>query len=692
MNSTYFFPRTQARDRITFGLTILLCLVTHAAVGIWHGTELRAATPSTKLIISAAINQLGSVTLILWQGLAIASLLAAVQLLIWTLSRATPERAPWHGTVAANLAWTSLAVAWLTLRANAALFPLSIWTWLFRPFDDQVAAKALDAAAVLFLVWRCYATGRAVINKFQTAPPSYFSRWGWLGAIGILCLMVSWGGAVGHVATASAGGQPPGGNIVVIGLDSMRRDIALGGQPALIPNLSHFRDHAYVEANVINPLSRTFPSWVTMLTGKHPAQSGARFNLIDQATLPRTDTLAWDLRKQGFQTIYATDETRFSNIGREFGFDKVIAPAAGVADFVLGQISDQPLLNLAGLLPNMERLLPTFVGNRAIAFAYYPASFLGRLERQLGPSNGERTFLAIHLCLAHWPYFSARSEAATSDISLRYKQSIEELDEQFGELMQRLRMLGYIDDETLVVVLADHGETISATDWTPEHTEIHDGAEPPTELLGGHGSNLLSTADRNVFVMFEGKAHGRKISPSFSRNLSSLEDLRSTLTALAGVPPTEERTMAVVSRLGLTPQRPSSARQYVKLETGFRPEHFDPLHPDPALAAQIASKNYRFSSTGKVTLRPETVAIALKDKDFGFTDGETSLAIIRVAGTNDYLMVVDRHALSQRDIYSGSQKSEAQVPFLALACNQVEILPRIRAWCSAELADTDPRN
>ena len=48
----------------------------------------------------------------------------------------------------------------------------------------------------------------------------------------------------------------------------------------------------------------------------------------------------------GYRAIYATDEVRFANFDRSFGFDEMITPPIGASDFVLGYVGDMPLVNL----------------------------------------------------------------------------------------------------------------------------------------------------------------------------------------------------------------------------------------------------------------------------------------------------------------------------------------------------------
>jgi arylsulfatase A-like enzyme len=86
-----------------------------------------------------------------------------------------------------------------------------------------------------------------------------------------------------------------------------------------------------------------------------------------------------------------------------------------------------------------------------------------RLERELeieGPS-----FLAIHLTLAHWPYAWAGQPVPTVPERYRdaYGAAVEEVDRQFGEVLELLERKGVLGN-AIVVLLSDHGEALGADD------------------------------------------------------------------------------------------------------------------------------------------------------------------------------------------------------------------------------------
>ncbi len=129
-------------------------------------------------------------------------------------------------------------------------------------------------------------------------------------------------------------------NIIFLGIDSLRYDEVLRTGDSNTPNVDAFLSHALRFDNAMTLLARTYPSWVALLTGKHPHTTGAFLNLLpeDQVNLGRT--LPQHLRTHGYRTAYAIDEVRFSNIDESYGFDQAITPPIGSSDFIVGTMSD----------------------------------------------------------------------------------------------------------------------------------------------------------------------------------------------------------------------------------------------------------------------------------------------------------------------------------------------------------------
>jgi len=264
-----------------------------------------------------------------------------------------------------------------------------------------------------------------------------------------------------HPAKISNNSEKP--NIIFIGLDSVRPDFIhfFGNQSIKTPNMDHFLQSAMIFSHAYTPLARTFPAWVSILTGKYPLHNNARTNLADPDLVLKNITLAERLQQAGYETFYATDEKRFSNITKNYGFDHIIGPDMGVNDFILGGLSDFPLTNLLINSPPGRILFPYNYANRAAAITYEPDTFLKLVKLELLQRQSDKPlFLAIHLCVSHWPFTWARDlQGKNFSPAERYQSSVEAVDKQLGELVSFLQHENLLKN-SFVVLLSDHGTSV----------------------------------------------------------------------------------------------------------------------------------------------------------------------------------------------------------------------------------------
>ena len=126
-------------------------------------------------------------------------------------------------------------------------------------------------------------------------------------------------------------------HVILIGIDSLRNDLSVPRRGAAeTPNIHAFLGGARRFNDAVSPLARTYAAWVTILTGRHPVTTNARVNLMPRHLVHEGETLAGALHKRGYHAVYATDEVRFANFDRSFGFDKLITPPVGAVGFPAG--------------------------------------------------------------------------------------------------------------------------------------------------------------------------------------------------------------------------------------------------------------------------------------------------------------------------------------------------------------------
>ena len=298
-------------------------------------------------------------------------------------------------------------------------------------------------------------------------------------------------------------------NIILIGIDSLSPErINAKDTPAL----AQFLQESVRFTDTISPLARTFPAWSSILTGLYPLHHQARENLHPSQLVKSDASIVWKFRQLGYSTIFGSDDRRFNNLDKEFGFQTIIGPKIGINDFILGGFYDFPLSNLLINTPIGHWLFPYHHMNRASDYVYYPKTFNRAIDNALNQSNPEKPlFLAIHFTLPHWPYVWAKSRenplkdafdipAGRAD----YYSAVQAVDKQFAFLLTRLKQHNLLAN-SLIFVLSDHGEALYEKGSRITTLQNYQGKHPstlaryfknnyvtPLDKSGGHGSDLLS--------------------------------------------------------------------------------------------------------------------------------------------------------------------------------------------------------
>lgn len=573
----------------------------------------------------------------------------------WLLARASeygfrPRRTGRRELV---LAWF-LLLAIATFVANAYWVP---WSGLGETYADAVSHRVAGIAIAQLVLG---ATGLAVLTTLAFAAarcltlPSARAR-AWPIALGLL-LVVGLGGAANafvsyrwsdDVTRTAATSRT---NIILIGIDSLRPDFTLlGGDTDHAPNVNAFLRQARVFRDTTTPLARTFPSWLSILTGRHPHDTGALMNLTDRSVIEAYPTLADVLRKEGYRTAFAIDEVRFANIDESFGFDQVVTPPMGAGDFLFGALNDTPLTNLIADTPLGRWLFPHSHANRAAAAVYQPESFTRRLEAELEfPSP---LFLAVHFTLPHYPFHWADAPRHQDDGTAHrgqtlYGETIRRADAQVGELLELLRAKGALEN-ALVVLLSDHGEGLGRADdlLLTDATREIEGYRIPA-MASGHGTSVLSPPQYQVLLAVRGfgAAALSGLPPARFDTPASLEDVMPTLLELQGLT-VADATFSGVSLAGVLSGRQPDARASTEPRIRFTETEFNPPAMLAGFAAEqeIAKQSARFyqvhPTTGRLTLRRAKLAEAMADRQYSAIGDSHVLAAMPDASGYRYVLV-----------------------------------------------------
>lgn len=468
----------------------------------------------------------------------------AMGALAWLCARATLELWP-----SLRRKFVRIVVGWFSLFAGAALAFNALWyprTFFGAHYHDSMVARlgplhvgqwiygSVSIAAAVVLL----ASGVHVYRRMHAG-----RRRRWTVAAATVVAFACAAALVDRFDVFSrvhASKQP---NVILLGIDSLRLEELkrFGGKAGHLSHVDEFLEDADLVRDASTPMPRTFGSWVSILSGRSPAVTGARNNLTPGDQVVPNPTIADVLRQQGYQTIYSTDEVRFANIDETYGFDKVVTPPIGASDFIIGTYNELPLASVVINTRLGQVLFPFSYGNRGAATVFEPATYLGRLEREL--HFDRPTFLIIHLTAAHWPYYTAETPFGMSVKKYpldrpMYRIGLRTVDAMFGQVVSMLRRKGALDN-AIVVTLSDHGEALALpNDSFMKNGAFVKGLGSPIKVLDiGHGQSVLSPTQYKILLGFRSFAQAGGV-VSQARDLPQLtttEDIAPTLLDLLGI-------------------------------------------------------------------------------------------------------------------------------------------------------------
>jgi arylsulfatase A-like enzyme len=342
-----------------------------------------------------------------------------------------------------------------------------------------------------------------------------------------------------HATTSAAPPpSPPRMNVLVLAADSLRADRI---EPRVAPHLSRLAakgtkfEHAYVS------IPRTFPSWVTILTGRYSHHHGIRSMFPTWEDRAKDfDAMPERFAKAGYETGVVSDYAGdiFGRI--DLGFARVDTPSFDFRQLIRQRALERETPLLPVLHSRLGRRL--FPVMRELNDAADPNLLAGDVERALEASKDRPFFLTVFFSTAHFPYAApAPYYAKYTDPSYRgrfkydkpvglgedappdaddvrqiralYDGSVSAIDDAAGRVLASLERLG-VADRTIVVVTADHGETL----YDNGHGQ-------------GHGDHLFGDEGTHVPLVVYVPGRAPHVEPHVVRDV----DLAPTLYDLTGV-------------------------------------------------------------------------------------------------------------------------------------------------------------
>ena len=285
--------------------------------------------------------------------------------------------------------------------------------------------------------------------------------------------------------------RPP--NILLIGVDSLRADrLGCYGYPRVTsPHIDRLAAQGTLFEQYWSPHIPTTPGYGSMLTGKDCFGTGL-VGLRQREFAPEVATLAELLEVAG----YATTCVGFPGNAASRGFQRYFDYKAW------GNLDEAPLRKAEALnevfQPELDRLIdagePWFVLLRHMDphAPYLPPSPYDRLFYWGDECDPAKNSMAPVMSFAPFrDFFASWMPPGITDaefVMASYDGAIAYMDACIGRLLHQLEARG-VAEETIVVLTADHGETLYDHDCFFDHHGLYDcvAARPSHHSLPGPG-------------------------------------------------------------------------------------------------------------------------------------------------------------------------------------------------------------
>lgn len=421
-------------------------------------------------------------------------------------------------------------------------------------------------------------------------------------------------------------GRPAGGtgtarpNLLILASDGLRPDHLSGnGYPrATSPNIDRLMDEGTRFSDTVVQVPRTAPSWTTLLTSQWAGEHPVVHTLVGrEARETKLTTLATVLEAQGYRTAVVADYAgdHFSRF--PYGFQQVSAP-----DFRFPDLVRQRMLIMHVALLPWTALAPGLFPERGeFPELTDPAPLRARVLRTLDGLPEDAPFaLVVFASSTHFPYaapwpqegrfveegyrgpwrFGATPQVEVNPeapsptpedvaaLGANYDAGVRTFDGLVGDLRADLEQRGRWDD-TLVVVLSDHGEHLA-----------------DASLGLGHGDHLWGGAALRIpfVVRLPGQvAPGRTVTQR-ARSL----DVAPTVLELLGVPTPESfrgRSLAPLVRPGPEPGPLPDAPALIATDLWFSDRDGQPYQTVRIPYPWIYETATVEKDTGEISLKPE---------------------------------------------------------------------------------------
>jgi hypothetical protein len=442
-------------------------------------------------------------------------------------------------------------------RGFIFLFSLFVWSWfLLRAIkvSPQLFVEPLYARGGLLMKLQVFITDGLPLWAIYALLPLAVLAIGWknkrlphgLVVIALIAAFI-FPFKTPAIKAQKAGGRP---NILVLGTDSLRPDhLSHNGYHRPTPHIDRLLARGANFLNAKASLARTFSSFTSVLTSNFPPEHRVRhmFPRPEELQL-KLPTLAQALKREGYDTGMISDFAGdiFARLG--YGFDHIQAPRLSLQNLIRQRCLEFHYSLLSFLInPVGRRIFPVMWLMPLNIDPYYVTNTSKKFIRN-AVRAGKPFFMVYFSSNSHFPYGSQYpyyqlyadrayrgphkyrkvdmmktvsgfdlSRADKEQVIALYDGAVRMFDDQVGEMLDFLRKSG-LEDNTIVVLFSDHGESLYENGYGSGHGDH----------LRGPYSNNMTFGVHSPFEDFR----GRRIVPTV-RDI----DIAPTLLDLAGIRP-----------------------------------------------------------------------------------------------------------------------------------------------------------
>lgn len=483
----------------------------------------------------------------------------------WALGRTPPKISAWRGIAGA------LVFHGYFLSRSIIVYPQLYSTLLYSKggvraatmvfLTDHVSLRALN---VLFAIVCIVAFVVPVVVRRREAMAwlrAHPRRAIGLGAIVVVVVGIF---ALGRVrshrsSSSSSSSSSSRPNLLFIAVDSLRADRVFSPDAATrFPTLARLaRDGVRFQSAYVSQ-ARTFPSFVTLLTGRFPTHHGIRHEFpTAEARRAIGPSITSAMHDAGWKTAAVSDFSGEIFARAPLGLEDVDVAHFNLFTIVEGSILESHLHVLPYAATSLgERVFPSL---RAMAEYADPESLVDRANTALDAAGTDPFCLIVFFSGTHTPYvapspyyeeFAAPGyrgpykylkeplpllpslpQEDAKQVQALYDGSLAAVDAALARLLRRLEEHGR-SRNTIVVLFGDHGENLF---------------DLPGRGLG-HGDHLLGDLANHIPIVVVDPTHA--FSPHDVRGIVRDVDLAPTLAGLVGVapPPTDGVDLAPMLR------------------------------------------------------------------------------------------------------------------------------------------------